>query len=77
MTSPSPLTPATNPVKMAPMENTGGFIGAPEPELWRKVDGYSVGVYDWAIVTERDVHWFDDEDQAWDAFDAMVARPSA
>ena len=50
------------------------FVGSPEPELWRKVDGYSTGVYDWAIVTERDVEWFDDEAEARGAFDKAVGR---
>ena len=68
------MTPATNPVKMAPMEKVERFIGAPEPELWRKVDGYSVGVFDWAIVSEDDVQWFDDEYEARAVFDEMVGR---
>ena len=53
------------------------FVGAPEPELWRKVDGYSTGAFDWAIVTEADVQWFDDEYEARAVFDETVGRPCA
>jgi hypothetical protein len=47
-----------------------------EPELWQKVDGYSVGVYDWMIFRgENDNEeplWFDDEGEARAAFAAIT-----
>ena len=58
----------------APVSYTRDFVTAPEPELWRKEDGYSRGIYDWAIVGPQGIAWFDSEDEARAAFDQEVGR---
>ena len=40
------------------------WIGPPEPELWRKVDGYDDGEYKWAVATADTISWHRNEREA-------------
>ncbi len=50
------------------------WIGPPEPELWRKVEGYDEdGIYTWAVATADDIRWFTNETDARSWFAEVTA----
>jgi hypothetical protein len=50
------------------------WIGPPEPEVWRKVDGYEDGQYAWAVATDDKIKWFTTETAARSYFRREVRR---
>lgn len=50
------------------------WIGPPEPELWRKVDGYDDGRYAWAVATDDTIKWFATENGARSYFRRELRR---